>query len=262
MKLDCKGYLEEIKQKAREVVNLSKEDIELFIFNKNKDEANQTYVNSKVRHCNDVGIKTFVINDSVIRGVDDYILPYSTNLCLVQKCENFKKELDDLYGFDDPTLIDVEYLRTNPHKVCTPAGIINLLKRKHNYSFEGKTAVIINRSDIVGKPLSTILLDENATVIVAHSKTPTEILKELCRKADIIFVGVGKVNFIDDTFLNNTGEQVLIDFGINRDEEGRLCGDINEEAIKDKVKYYTSTPGGTGLTTVAQLLENITNLKY
>lgn len=263
MKLDCKSYLEEKKLKARQISERYLQETgnkpEIYIFNKNNDKANETYVNSKVKHCLESGIQPIVINDEVYKGTTEYILPYTTNICLVQKCDDFERELDKLYNMDDPRLIDIEYLRTNPHKVCTPAGIVNMLKEKYNYEFKGKTAVIINRGNIIGKPLAQLLLDEDSTIIIAHSKTPKHNLKKLCQQADIIFVGVGIPNFLDDTYLNNSGQQVVIDFGINRDSEGKLYGDINEESIKDKVLYYTGTPGGTGLTTVAQLIENITN---
>ncbi len=262
MKLDCKSYLEEKKNKAKQISEQYLQETgnkpEIYIFNKNSDRANETYVKSKVKHCLESGIQPIVINDEVYNGTMEYISPYSTSICLVQKCEDFEKELDKLYGMDDPRLIDIEYLRTDPHKVCTPAGIVNLLKEKCNYELKGKTAVIINRGNIIGKPLAQLLLDEDATVIIAHSKTPEHNLKKLCQQADIIFVGVGIPSFLDDTYLNNSGKQVVIDFGINRDNEGKLCGDINEESIKDKVLYYTGTPGGTGLTTVAQLIDNIT----
>jgi methylenetetrahydrofolate dehydrogenase (NADP+)/methenyltetrahydrofolate cyclohydrolase len=134
---------------------------------------------------------------------------------------------------------------------CTPAGIIQLLKRS-NLEIEGKECVILGRSNIVGKPMSLLLLRENATVTIAHSRTKN--LKEVCKRADILVVAVGKPKMIDHTYIK-TGV-VIIDVGIHRMENNKLCGDVDFEDVKEYCKAITPVPGGVGPMTIAMLMNN------
>ena len=134
---------------------------------------------------------------------------------------------------------------------CTPAGIIQLLKRS-NIEIEGKHCVVIGRSNIVGKPRALLMLRENATVTIAHSKTKN--LKELCKQADILIVAIGKPKFIDESYVKEGA--VVIDVGIHRNEENKLCGDVDFEKVEPHTSAITPVPGGVGPMTIAMLMNN------
>ena len=134
---------------------------------------------------------------------------------------------------------------------CTPYGVMELLKRC-NIDLKGKNAVVLGRSNIVGKPQALLLLRENATVTVCHSKTRD--LPGICRKADILVSAMGRAKMIDETYVNP--EQIVVDVAINSDENGKLCGDVDYEKVADKVAAITPVPGGVGPMTIAMLLKN------
>ncbi|MBR6952205.1 MAG: bifunctional methylenetetrahydrofolate dehydrogenase/methenyltetrahydrofolate cyclohydrolase, partial [Campylobacter sp.] len=140
---------------------------------------------------------------------------------------------------------------------CTPLGIMRLLK-EYGIEVSGKNAVIIGRSNIVGKPMANLLLNANATVTITHSKTAN--LKEICANADILVAAIGKPFFVTADMVKNGA--VLIDVGINRLEDGRLVGDADFDSVKEKCSFITPVPGGVGPMTIAMLLENtITSAK-
>lgn len=134
---------------------------------------------------------------------------------------------------------------------CTPAGIIQLLKRS-NVEIQGKNCVVIGRSNIVGKPVSQLLLNENGTVTICHSKTKN--LAEICKRADILVVAIGKAKFVTAGMISKG--VVIIDVGMNRDENGKLCGDVDFDACKDIAAAITPVPGGVGPMTIAMLMKN------
>ena len=134
---------------------------------------------------------------------------------------------------------------------CTPAGIIQLLKRS-GVEIEGKECVVVGRSNIVGKPMALLLLRENGTVTICHSHTRD--LKEICRRADILVAAIGKPKFFDDTYVKDGA--VVIDVGIHRNEQNKLCGDVDAEKVMDKVSAITPVPGGVGPMTIAMLMHN------
>ena len=134
---------------------------------------------------------------------------------------------------------------------CTPAGVSQLLKRS-GIAIEGKNCVVIGRSNIVGKPMAVLMLRENATVTVAHSKT--EHLEEICRRADILIVAVGKPKMINASYIKEGA--VVIDVGIHRDAENKLCGDVDYDSVVSHVKAITPVPGGVGPMTIAMLMNN------
>ena len=134
---------------------------------------------------------------------------------------------------------------------CTPYGVMELLKRC-NIDLKGKNAVVLGRSNIVGKPQALLLLRENATVTVCHSKTRD--LPGICRKADILVSAMGRAKMIDETYVNP--EHIVVDVAINSDENGKLCGDVDYEKVADKVAAITPVPGGVGPMTIAMLLKN------
>ena len=134
---------------------------------------------------------------------------------------------------------------------CTPAGVMELLKY-YNIHTAGKNAVVIGRSNIVGKPMAMLLLHADATVTVCHSKT--ENIKEICKNADIIVVATGRRNTLTADMVKDGA--TVIDVGMNRDENGKLCGDVDFEAVKSKAGFITPVPGGVGPMTIAMLMQN------
>ncbi len=134
---------------------------------------------------------------------------------------------------------------------CTPAGIMEML---HDYDInvDGKNCVVIGRSNIVGKPMAMLLLHENATVTICHSHTKN--LKEIASGADVLVAAVGKAKFVTEDMVKENA--VVIDVGMNRDENGKLCGDVDFENVKDKCSFITPVPGGVGPMTIATLMKN------
>ena len=135
---------------------------------------------------------------------------------------------------------------------CTPKGIMRMLETIGYQDLSGKAAVVVGRSHIVGKPISQLLLNANATVTICHSKTAN--IEETCAKADILIASVGKAKLIKANWVKEGA--VVIDVGINRNEEGKLVGDVDFDAVKDKAGYITPVPKGVGPMTIAMLLEN------
>jgi len=231
------------------------------------DPASRVYVNNKKKACELVGFKS-----------EEYALPAETTqeelLSLVDTLNN----KDDINGIlvqlplpkhlDDKSVIerispkkDVDaFHAVNVGKImlgeydflpCTPAGVMEML---HQYEIpvEGKQCVVIGRSNIVGKPMGMLLLHENGTVTICHSRTAN--LKEVCQRADILVAAVGRAKFVTADMVKDGA--VVIDVGMNRDENGKLCGDVDFENVKDKCSYITPVPGGVGPMTIATLMKN------
>ncbi len=134
---------------------------------------------------------------------------------------------------------------------CTPAGIIQLLKRS-GVEIDGKECVVVGRSNIVGKPMAILLLRENGTVTICHSRTKN--LKEVCKRADILVAAIGKAKFFNHEYIKEGA--VVIDVGIHRNEQNKLCGDVDREDVMDLVSAITPVPGGVGPMTIAMLMVN------
>lgn len=165
---------------------------------------------------------------------------------------NPKKDVDGFHPINAGKLL----LNEKPYAIpCTPKGIIRLLKT-HNIQIEGKNAVIIGRSNIVGKPLSMLLLNENATVTIAHSKTKN--LPEITKKADILISATGTENMVTAEMVKKNA--TIIDVGIIRKDDGKLRGDVDFDAVKDVASNITPVPGGIGPMTIAMLMENTLEL--
>ena len=137
---------------------------------------------------------------------------------------------------------------------CTPKGVITMLKDA-DVDLSGKHVVIIGRSLIVGKPLSMLMTNYNATVTLCHSRTKD--LKEVCRRADILVAAIGKAKFVDAGFINPNKKQIIIDVGINHDEDGKLCGDVDFDSVVDSCSMITPVPGGVGRMTILSLGQNL-----
>lgn len=253
---------------AKEVASLKEKGVEtcLAVILVGSDPASQIYVANKKKACEALGIIS-----------REYVLPETTTeeelLALVEELNNDKSangilcQLPLPYGLNESVVInaispekDVDAFHpTNVGKImigdydfapCTPAGIMEMLKY-YDISVEGKTCVVIGRSNIVGKPMSLLLLHKNGTVTTCHSKTAD--LKEVCRRADILVAAVGRANFVTADMVKEGA--VVIDVGMNR-SEGKLCGDVDFEAVKEKASYITPVPGGVGPMTIAMLMKN------
>lgn len=228
--------------------------------------ASQIYVASKERACAEVGMESVVVRlpensdqntvektvselclDETINGVMVQLpLPKTLNEKPVLELIPFEKDVDGLTSANAGRLFHGEKCLVP----CTPKGVIALLK-EYDIPLSGKNAVIIGRSNLVGKPLSILLLNENCTVTVCHSKT--ERLSDFTKKADILVVAIGKDRFVKSDMVKP--DAVVIDVGINR-TEGGLHGDVDYQSVKEIVGYITPVPGGVGPMTVAMLLQN------
>lgn len=228
--------------------------------------ASQVYVRNKERaaikagfHSKTVNLSERISEEELIEVIEKYNqdplfhgilvqlpLPNHINEMRILLAIDPKKDVDGFHPMNTGNLWN-----GRPQMVpCTPAGIMEIL-REYNVELEGKTAVIIGRSNIVGKPMAQLLLEKNATVTLTHSRTP--YLANVCNKADVLIVAIGRAKFVTEDFVKEGA--VVIDVGINRDEEGKLCGDVDFEGVKDKVGMITPVPGGVGPMTITMLME-------
>ncbi len=265
IKDEIKNEVADLKEQGKEVC--------LAVIQVGNNPASTVYVGNKKKACAYVGIKSLA-----------YELPEETTqeelLALIDKLNNDKTVNGILVQLPLPKHIDEDVVteRIAPikdvdgfHPVnvgnlsigkkgfisCTPYGIIKLLER-NNIETEGRHCVIIGRSNIVGKPMSMLMLRKNATVTIVHSRTKN--IKELTKQADILIVAIGKPKYVDESFVKDGA--VIIDVGINRDENNKLCGDVDYEAVIDKVSAITPVPGGVGPMTIAMLMNNCVEAYY
>lgn len=235
-----------------------------------EDPASAVYVRNKIKACEEVGIKSSVYylpEQTAQKDVEELVTSLADNNkihgILVQlplpSYINAKKVLElipvgkDVDGFSAENIGKL-CLNEECSVACTPYGVIKMLESE-KIDVKGKRAVILGRSEIVGKPMSMLLLNADATVTVCHSKTRG--LKEICREADILIAAVGKAKFVTADMVKQ--DAVVIDVGINRDENGKMCGDVDFENVKDKCSYITPVPGGVGPMTITMLMYNTYN---
>ena len=232
-----------------------------------EDPASQSYVKGKARGCEEVGLYSEVIlkeksisQDELLREIDRLNEDPKVHGILVQlplpKHISENAVIDhiapekDVDGFT-PVNVGNLVIGGECYLPCTPHGIIELIKRSGR-DIAGKHAVVIGRSNIVGKPVSLLLLQENATVTIAHSRTAN--LAEVSREADILVVAVGRPKMVGADFVKPGA--VVIDVGVNRGADGKLVGDVDFEAVKDIASFLTPVPGGVGPMTITMLLKN------
>lgn len=231
------------------------------------DPASRVYVNNKKKACELCGIQSFeyalpkeTTQEQLLELVDTLNGDNSVNGILVQL--PLPKHLDEKSVIERISpMKDVDaFHETNVGRImignyaflpCTPAGCMELI---HSTGVEvaGKECVVIGRSNIVGKPMAMLLLHENGTVTVCHSKTRE--LAEVCRRADILVAAVGRANFVTADMVKPGA--VVIDVGINRQEDGKLCGDVKFDEVSEVAGYITPVPGGVGPMTIAMLMRN------
>lgn len=268
--IDGKVISKQIKDELKEKVAALKaegKEIGMAVIQVGNDPASSVYVGNKKKACEYIGIRS-----------ESYELPEETTqeelLTLIDKLNQDKNihgilvQLPVPEHIDEDTVIkaispkkDVDGF--HPQSVgalsigqpgfvsCTPAGIIQLLKRS-NVEIEGKECVVIGRSNIVGKPMALLLLRENGTVTITHSKTKN--LKEVCKRADILVVAIGRPKMIDASYVKEGA--VVIDVGIHRNENNKLCGDVDFESVEPVASAITPVPGGVGPMTIAMLMNN------
>lgn len=232
------------------------------------DKASKVYVKNKSKACEEIGIEyeEFLLNESTTMeqlleliyklNNDDKIhgillqspLPKHLDINMAFKEIETKKDVD---GFN-PINVGKLSLNQDCFVSCTPYGIIKMLEA-YNITMEGANAVIIGRSNIVGKPLMQCLLNKNATVTICHSKTKS--IEETTKRADILIAALGKPNFVNSKMVKDGA--VVIDVGINRMEDGKIVGDVDFEDVCKKASYITPVPGGVGPMTVAMLMHNV-----
>lgn len=231
------------------------------------DPASRVYVNNKKKACEAVGfiseeyaLPAETTQEELLSLVDTLNNKESINGILVQL--PLPKHLDDKAVIEAISpLKDVDaFHAVNVGKImlgeydflpCTPAGVMEML-RSYEIPVEGRECVVIGRSNIVGKPMSMLLLHENGTVTICHSRTKN--LAEVCKRADILVAAVGIPRFVKADMVKDGA--VVIDVGMDRDENGKLCGDVDFENVKDKCSYITPVPGGVGPMTIATLMKN------
>ncbi len=257
---------EELKNKVKEFQEKYNRQITLAVILVGENPASQVYVRNKISATEFVGMKSlsfYLPENSSQKDVEDAVLGLandkSVDGILVQlplpkhldetkilSCIPAEKDVD---GFLPENVGNL--LLGQPSTVaCTPFGVLKMLKSE-NIELCGKNAVVVGRSNIVGKPMAMLLLKENCTVTICHSRTKN--LKDVCSSADILVAAIGKPKFVTEDMVKEGA--VVIDVGINRTEKG-LVGDVDFENVKEKTSYITPVPGGVGPMTIAMLLEN------
>ena len=247
--INGKELAKSIRLKLKEEVNeLKNANIrpKLAVIMVGNDKASKVYVKNKSKACEEIGIEN---NDVTIHGIlVQNPLPEGLDANEAFRKISPKKDVD---GFH-PVNVGKLSLNQDCFVSCTPYGIIKMLET-YNIPIEGAYAVIIGRSNIVGKPLAKCLLNKNATVTVCHSRTKN--LKNITKQADILISAIGKPKFVTKEMVKEGA--TVIDVGINRMNDGKLIGDVDFENIKEKVSYITPVPGGVGPMTIAMLMHNV-----
>lgn len=230
------------------------------------DPASQVYVRNKERAALTVGFKSetvrlseFICQEELIAVIERYNADNTIHGILVQlPLPNHINDKKIILAIDPKKDVDGFHPMNTGHLwlgrplmvPCTPSGIMELL-REYNVNLEGKHAVIIGRSNIVGKPMAQLLLDKNATVTLTHSRTRQ--LEEVCRCADVLIVAIGQGHFITKQYIKEGA--IVIDVGMNRDDNGKLIGDVAFDEVAEVAAKITPVPGGVGPMTIAMLLE-------
>ena len=268
--LDGKAVSAKVKEEVKEEVEALKKQgvsVGLAVIIVGNNPASRTYVNNKKKACEAAGILS-----------EEYALPEETTqeelLALVEELNDkdsingmlcqlpLPKQLDEeaviaaiseKKDVDAFSAVNVGHIMIGDYTFlpCTPAGIMEILRR-YNIDVAGKECVVIGRSNIVGKPMAMLLLHQNGTVTICHSKTKN--LKDVTSRADILVAAVGIPHFVTADMVKEGA--VVIDVGMDRDENGKLCGDVDFAAVEPKASYITPVPGGVGPMTIATLLKN------
>ena len=271
VRIDGKELAAKLREGIREDVQRFKrergKEIGLAVVLVGEDPASQVYVRNKIKACEEVGIRSYsyhlpaeteqaqlaalvneLVGDEKIHGILVQLpLPKHLDAESILKRIPPEKDVD---GFCAENVGNLAMNRT-ALVACTPFGVMKMLE-EYGIDPRGKSAVVLGRSNIVGKPMAMLLLNADATVTVCHSKTKD--LAAVCAGADILVVAIGRAKFVTADMVKPGA--VVIDVGMDRDENGKLCGDVDYEAVKDKASYITPVPGGVGPMTITMLLYN------
>lgn len=250
-----------------EAINNNGGSVGLAVILVGDNQASKVYVRNKIKACEEVGMKSFLVQldnnatkEDVANAIKELNENNDVNGIILQLPLPPHLDENPLLDLIDPSK-DVDgchyvqkgrlWTGRDSLKACTPYGIIELLKY-YNIEMSGKNAVVIGRSNLVGKPLAQLLLDENATVTICHSRTKD--LKDITSRADIVCVAIGKAKYLKADMVKEGA--VVVDVGMDRDENGKLCGDVDYESVAPKCSYITPVPGGVGPMTVTMLIAN------
>ena len=258
---------EELRQSTEAFIELHGTHPCLSVIQVGDNPASSTYVNNKIKSCREIGFSSnsyhftdklteeelldlisALNHDEIVNGILVQLpLPEHINEANVIKAIRPDKDVDSFHPYNVGRLMtgDAEFLP------CTPAGIMELLKR-YNIDIEGKECVVVGRSSIVGKPIAHLLLQANGTVTICHSKTKN--LKEVCKRADILICAIGKAKFFTEEYVKPGA--VVIDVGIDRDADNKLCGDVDFEEVSKIASMISPVPGGVGPMTITMLMQN------
>lgn len=265
--INGKAIANQLRLALKESIEKEKEKPGLAVVIVGNDPASQIYVRNKIKACAEIGIQSYcytLSEDATQEEVEDLL----DQLAIDERVHGIllqlplPKHLDaESASFHIPFEKDVDgfsarnlgLLVQGKQEIapCTPSGIMKLLEWE-GVELSGKHAVVIGRSETVGKPMALLLLQANATVTICHSKTTN--LKEICQQADILISSVGKMGFVTADMVKDGA--VVIDVGMNRNAEGKLCGDVDFEGVKEKTSFITPVPGGVGPMTITMLLYN------
>lgn len=257
---DLKIKIEELKTKGKRIPKLT-------VVLVGENPASQTYVRNKAKGCEYVGMLSDVIKLDEMTSQEELVSlihklnkDESVDGILVQLPLPKHIDEDVILELIDPSKDVDGFHPQNVAKLmlgqsglvpCTPKGMMVLLD-EIGYDLTGKEVVVVGRSNIVGKPVAMLCLHKNATVTIAHSRTKD--LKEVCQRADVVICAIGKAKFFNHEYFNKNA--VVLDVGINRDENNKLCGDVDYDDVFNNVYAITPVPGGVGPMTIAMLLEN------
>ena len=265
--VDGKALAAKLRAELKEKIDKSDKKPGLAVVIVGTDPASQIYVRNKIKACGEVGIRSYVYElpeNATQKEVEDKldILAQNNEIDGILLQLPLPKHLDaesamaripfekDVDGFSDKNL-GLLTLHKEKTVACTPLGVMKILEYE-GVEIAGKHAVVLGRSDTVGKPMAMLLLNANATVTVCHSKTKN--IKDICKSADILVSAVGRPRFVTADMVKNRA--VVIDVGINRDENGKLCGDVDFDNVKEKTSLITPVPGGVGPMTITMLMYN------
>lgn len=265
--IDGKGIAAELRAELKKKIEESAKKPGLAVVIVGEDSASRIYVRNKIKACGELGIRSYsyelpetatqeeveTLLDTLAQNaeIDGILLqlPLPKHLNAEAACQHipFEKDVD---GFSAQNL---GLLMQHKEQVvaCTPLGVMKLLETE-GIELKGKHAVVIGRSETVGKPMAMLLLNADATVTICHSKTKN--LKDISAQADILISAVGKAGFVTEDMVKEGA--VVIDVGMNRNESGKLCGDVDFENVKEKASYITPVPGGVGPMTITMLMYN------
>ncbi|HHX56429.1 MAG TPA: bifunctional methylenetetrahydrofolate dehydrogenase/methenyltetrahydrofolate cyclohydrolase FolD [Clostridiales bacterium] len=268
--IDGKEVSAKVKSEVRDETAKLKEQgitVGLAVVIVGNNAASRVYVNSKKKACEEVGFNSYeysldenitqqelldlvdvLNNDDKVNGILVQLpLPKHIDENAIINSISPDKDVDAFHPFNVGKIMIGEFA----FLPCTPAGVMELIDST-GVDISGKSAVVIGRSNIVGKPMSMLLLHRNATVTICHSKTTN--LADVCKTADIIVAAVGRANFVTEDMVKEGA--VVIDVGMNRLDNGKLCGDVDFDSVSKKAGYITPVPGGVGPMTIAMLMKN------